>query len=184
MGRVVHGALRNSVWQFSRRIPVSVKNVCDGITSLVTAKVSPNNLCITLSEANFKLSHMQLTAVTFGCSTQGSIIKGPTELVTTMVLLFCAATARISWSPSCHAVRFCLSPALPSTDVTLRNVIFKHEARLIWVTHLARIGINENNSSLYANDRIACLVEVPVIEIPEHARLVNPGTCLNGFIRL
>ena len=69
-------------------------------------------------------------------------------------------------------------------DVTLRNVIFKHEARLFWVTHLARIGINENNSSLYANDRIACLVEVPVIEIPENARLVNPGTCLNGFIRL
>ncbi|SRR6266702_801969 len=81
-------------------------------------------------------SPAQMTAVTFGWSIQGSRMIGPTEFTTTIVLLFCAATARTSASPLRHAVKFflwggrwhvefltwnegravtCLSPSLPST---------------------------------------------------------------------
>jgi hypothetical protein len=88
LGRVVHGALGNGVRQFSRWVPGTVKNVCDGITSFIAAKVSPDNLHILSSAGEYELSDMRPTAVTFGWSAQGSMIKGPTELVTTMVLLF------------------------------------------------------------------------------------------------
>lgn len=77
----------------------------------------------------------QRTAVTLGCSIQGSTMSGPTLCTITIVLLFCAATALTRLSPPCHAVRFFLrnphdqrstsarrknhdsylSPSLPST---------------------------------------------------------------------
>src|SRR6266702_4717244 len=50
----------------------------------------------------------QMTAVTFGLSIQGSMMRGPTECTTTIVLSFCAATAWTSLSPLCHAVKFFL----------------------------------------------------------------------------
>jgi hypothetical protein len=48
------------------------------------------------------------TAVTFGCSIQGSRTSGPTEFTITIVLLLFAATAWTSASPLFHAVKLFL----------------------------------------------------------------------------
>src|ERR1700730_10947514 len=55
-----------------------------------------------------------------GWSIHGSTISAPALCTTTMVLLFCAATARISWSPSCHAVKLRL-PQKVNTKLVIKG---------------------------------------------------------------
>lgn len=115
---VVLERLPYRVRQTARRVVVTVKHIGNRITGLLATKTGPDDLytkCYQYRSARH--AEWMPTAVTLGFSTHDSMMDGPTECATTMVLLFAAATAWMRLSALCHKVRLFLSPKLPSTVI-------------------------------------------------------------------
>ena len=107
--RIIGRILSDGIRQFTRWIPVAIEHVCNRMTSFCARQTSPKHLQWLWDWCRSERELREvLTAVMFGCSIQGSRIKGPTLCTITIVLLFCAATAKTRLSPPCQAVKFFL----------------------------------------------------------------------------
>ena len=133
-------------------------------------------------------SPAQRTAVTFGWSIQESRMSGPTEFMTTIVLLFCAATAWTSASPLFHAVKLFLCGATLGFSSEVERWKSGHVPITLVAVHgnvvLARVGQQEDDCSILLYGSGACADEIEVVEKPREGSVIVACTSLECFVWL